>query len=132
MMQRSKYYGCQPVKMKINFLFISLLLASFVSCKKETEIIGSGTVIAQGGCYADTWLVAIDNPDFSKQPFLRSTVLTCTACYNCSNAVFIHLLPPSLAVAGTRIKFSYIDKEGSCLSNSEAPDHITVKNLSRL
>jgi hypothetical protein len=84
-------------KKRICFILFSLLLVSFLSCKKDTEIVGTGTVIAQSGCYADTWLVAIDNPDFSKQPFLRSTVLTCTACYTAHSMILCNVfsLEPS-------------------------------------
>ena len=114
----------------MRFIFIALLLSSFLSCEKGNDSLVSGTLIEQKGCFADSYLVAIDHPDFSNQPFLRSTVLSaCIACYNCSNAVFIRV-PASFATTGTRIKFSYVATEISCLSSSEAPAHITVKNLS--
>jgi len=131
-MQRNQYDCCQPVKIKVRIILISLLLGSFISCKKDNDSPVSGTVIEQKGCFADSYLVAIDNPDFSTQPFLRPTVLSaCVACYNCSNAVFIRV-PASFAATGTRLKFSYVNTEISCLSSSEVPAHITVKNLSRL
>jgi len=117
--------------MKKYYLFITLLLASFQSCKKDNDKLVVGTVIGQSGCFTDSKLVAIDNPDSSKQPFLRPTVLACAACYNCSNAVFIRL-PSTFSTIGARIMFSYLETEGSCLSSSEAPNHIKVKNLSRL
>lgn len=116
----------------MRYLLISLLLISFFSCKKDHDGFVTGTVIEQRGCFADSYLVAIDNPDLSKQPFLRPTVISaCVACYNCSNAVFIRL-SSSFNTAGTRIKFLYNDTQLSCLSSSEAPAHITVKKLSRL
>lgn len=116
----------------MRFFFITLLLGSFLSCEKDNDSLVIGTLIEQKGCFADSYLVAIDNPDFSNQPFLRPTVLSaCVACYNCSNAVFIRV-PASFATTGTRIKFAYGSTEISCLSSSEAPAHITVKNLSRL
>ena len=116
----------------MRFFFISLLFGSFLSCKKDNDSLVRGTIIEQKGCFADSYLVAIDDPGFSDQPFLRPTVLSaCVACYNCSNAVFIRV-PASFGAAGTRIIFSYRSTEISCLSSSEAPAHITVKNLSRL
>jgi hypothetical protein len=116
----------------MRYLLTSLLLFSFISCKKDSNGFVTGTVIDKSGCFADSYLVAINNPDFSKQPFLRPSVLSsCAACYNCSNAVFIRL-SSSFSNPGTRIKFLYSDTQPSCLSSSEAPAHITVKNLSRL
>lgn len=116
----------------MRFIFITLLLGSFLSCKKDNDSWVRGTLIDQKGCFADSYLVAIDSPDFSNQPFLRPTVLSaCVACYNCSNAVFIRV-PASFAATGTRIKFSYVNTEISCLSSSEAPAHIAVKNLFRI
>ena len=116
----------------MRYLLISLLLTSFLSCKKDNEGFVNGTVIEQSGCFADSYLVAINNPNFSKQTFLRPAVISaCAACYNCSNAVFIRLSSP-FNTPGTRIKFLYADTQPSCLSASEAPNHITVKNLSRL
>ena len=91
----------------------------------------TGTVIEKSGCYTDTYLVAIENPDPSRHKFLRPTTLACAACYNCSNAVFLHL-SPALSAAGTRVRFSYIGKEISCLSSSEAPEHVKAKNISKL
>ena len=116
----------------MRFIFIALLLCHFISCKKDNDSLVTGTLIEQKGCFADSYLVAIDSPDFSNHSFLRPTVLSsCVACYNCSNAVFIRL-PASFAATGARIKFSYVSTEISCLSSSEAPAHITVKNLSRI
>jgi hypothetical protein len=116
----------------MRYLLVSLLLIFFLSCKKGNDGIATGTVIGKSGCFADSYLVAIQNPDFSKQPFLRPSVLSsCAACYDCSNAVFIRL-SSSYSNPGTRIKFLYHDTQASCLSSSEAPAHITVKNLSRL
>jgi hypothetical protein len=115
----------------MRYLLISLLFISFLSCKKDHDGFTTGIVIEKSGCFADSYLVAIQNPDPSKQPFIRPTVLSCTACYNCSNAIFIRL-SSSYSNPGTRIKFLYGDTQPSCLSSSEAPAHITVKKLSRL
>jgi len=111
-------------------LFISFLFFSFIACKKDKDNITTGTVKITGGCFQDSWLVAIDNPNPGKHSFLCAATLTTGTLYNCSNAVFIRL-PSSLAVADTRIRFSWISTEPSCLSFSQAPNHITVKNLSR-
>lgn len=116
----------------MRYILIGLLLIAVLSCKKNNEDFVTGTVTDQSGCFGDSYLVAIDNPDFSKQPFLRPSVIpACVACYNCSNSVFIRL-SPSFNIPGTRIKFLYDDTQLSCLSSSEAPNHITVKKVSRL
>jgi hypothetical protein len=115
----------------MRYLLTGLLLIFYLACTKDNDDIAAGTVIEKSGCFADSYLVAIQNPDPSNQPFLRPTVLSCAACYNCSNAVIIRL-PSSFSNPGTRIKFTYEDTQASCLSSSEAPAHITVKNLSRL
>ena len=110
--------------------FIFAILFVGISCSKNNDNFVTGRVEIKGGCFPDSWLVSIDDPNPEKQSFLRATVLAGTA-YNCSNAVFINL-PSSLATQGTRIRFTYTGTEVSCLSSSEAPNHIKVKNLSRL
>jgi len=112
-------------------LFILVLLLTFISCKKDNDNFVTGTVDIKSGCFTDSWLIAIDNPNPEKHSFLRNTAFPTATLYNCSNAVFINL-PSSLAVTGRKIRFSYVDMQVSCLSYSEAPNHITVKNLSRL
>ncbi len=109
-------------------LFIFLFMFTTLSCKKENSLLVSGIVVESKGCLPDSWLVAILDPDFSKHPFLHPTVLDCAACYNCSNSVFISL-NPDLAVPGTKIRFEYDRTEVSCLSSSEAPEHIRVKEI---
>jgi len=111
--------------------FILIFPVSFISCKKDDENYVTGTVQVKAGCLSDSWLVAIDNPDPAEHSFLCNGTVTVATFYNCSNAVFISL-PSSLAVAGTRIRFSYIQTDASCLSYSAAPNHIKVKKLSRL
>ena len=113
---------------KIPF-FIIILVASLLSCKKDNDNFPTGTVQEKNGCFSDSWLVSIDNPDPSKYSFLRATGFTTATFYNCSNAVIISL-PSSLAKAGTRVMFSYDNTIPSCLSYSEAPNHITVKKIS--
>lgn len=114
-------------------LFIFILLFSFISCKKDKDNSTPGTVEVKAGCLSDSWLVAIDNPDPAEHSFLcAGTVAVAFAtCYNCNNSVYISL-PSSLAVAGTRIRFSYIQTNPSCLSYSPAPPHIQVEKLSGL
>lgn len=109
--------------------FILILVVSFTSCKKDNDNSITGTVQVKGGCFPESWLVAIDNPDPAKHSFLRATGFTTATLYNCSNAVIISL-PSSLAKAGTRVRFSYDSTMPSCLSYSEAPNHITVKKIS--
>lgn len=109
-------------------LFIFLFMFTRLSCKKENSLLVSGIVVESKGCLPDSWLVVILDPDFSKHPFLHPTVLDCAACYNCSNSVFISL-NPDLAVPGTKIRFEYDRTEVSCLSSSEAPEHIRVKEI---
>ncbi|MFC0772839.1 hypothetical protein [Terrimonas alba] len=115
--------------MRQSLLPIFTLLFLSLSCTKNNDDFVTGRVEVKGGCFADSWLVSIDNPDPDKYSFLRATVLSGTA-FNCSNAVFINL-PSSLGTTGTRIRFKYISTEVSCLSSSEAPNHIMVKNLAR-
>ena len=117
--------------MRKAILFISVLFFSFIACKKDNDNFATGIVHVTGGCFSDSWLVAIDNPNPEKQKFLRKTNFATGTFYNCSNAVYMRL-PSSLAVTGTRIRFSWTGTEASCLSFSEAPNHITVKNLSGL
>ena len=110
--------------------FILILVVSFMSCKKDNDNSITGTVQVKGGCFLDSWLVAIDNPDPAKHSFLRATSFATATLYNCSNAVFITLMP-ELAKAGTKIRFSGITNYGvSCLSSSEAPNHITAEKMS--
>lgn len=116
--------------MRQTLFFISALLILGLSCSKNNDNFVTGRVEVKGGCFADSWLVSIDNPNPQKYSFLRATVLSGTA-FNCSNAVFISL-PLSLSSQGTRIRFTYTGTEISCLSSSEAPNHIKVKNLARL
>jgi len=111
--------------------FILIFLVSFISCKKDNDNSPTGTVQIKGGCFSDSWLVAIDNPDPAKHSFLRGTFVPTGTFYNCSNAVFISL-PAPLAKAGTRVRFSYDRIMASCLSYSEAPNHIIVKKISAL
>ncbi len=112
-------------------LSIFVLLFAFLSCKKDKDNVATGTVDIKAGCFTDSWLIAIDNPNPERHAFLRNTAFPSGTIYNCSNAVFISL-PPSLAVTGRKIRFFYVETQASCLSYSEAPNHITVKNLSRL
>jgi hypothetical protein len=115
---------------KANF-FIFIFLLSFISCKKDNDNFITGTVEVKAGCLTDSWLVAIDNPSPSRHSFLCAGPVLVATYYNCGNAVYISL-PSSLAVAGTRVRFSYIQTDASCLSYSAAPPHIQVKKLSRL
>ena len=112
--------------------FVLIFLLSFISCKKDNDNSITGTVQVKAGCLSDSWLVAIDNPDPAKHSFLcaDTVAIVLATYYNCNNSVYIRL-PSSLAVAGTRIRFSYIQTD-SCLSYSAAPPHIQVEKLSRL
>lgn len=111
--------------------FILIFLVSFISCKKDNDNLITGTVQVKAGCLSDSWLVAIDNPDPAKHSFLRGSFVPTGTFYNCSNAVFMSL-PASLAKAGIRVRFSHDRIMASCLSYSEAPNHITVKKISAL
>ncbi len=114
------------------YLLIPILFLFVTSCKKDKDNFVTGTVQVKGGCFSDSWLIAIDNPDPAKHTFLRAANFPTGTLYNCSNAVFIRLTP-ALAKAGIKIRFSGITNHlGSCLSFSEAPNHIEVKEISRL
>ena len=117
--------------MRSLYSFLLILCIPVLSCKKDQDNFATGTVIEKKGCFGDSFLVAIDDPDPSKHKFLRATIQSCAACYNCSNAAFLHLSPP-FTTTGTRIRFSFTGTETSCLSSSEAPEHITVKNIVKL
>ncbi len=118
--------------MKQFYLLFLILLLSVTSCKKDKDNFVTGTVLEKGGCFSDSWLIAIENPDPAKHSFLRATNFPTGTLYNCSNAVFISLTP-ALAKAGIKIRFSGITNHmGSCLSFSEAPNHIEVKEISGL
>ena len=118
--------------MRAALLCLFLVACFGFSCSKNGDDFVTGRVEIKAGCFDDSWLVSIDNPDAGgKHPFLRETTSGGTL-YNCSNAVFINL-PSSLAEQGTRIRFKFTDAQiFSCLSYSEAPTHIKVKNLSRV
>jgi hypothetical protein len=111
-----------------HLIILGLLLFLFEGCKKEKDEFVTGTVIQKGGCYNGSWIVLIDNPDPSKQTFLRSSSYTFPpGSYNCTNSVFIQL-PATLAFPNKKIKFSGVKNQGIlCLSFSEAPNHIDVK-----
>ena len=111
-------------------LFIAVLSIFFISCKKDKDSVVTGTAAVKGGCFDDAWLIAIDNPDPEKHKFLCAAPITVATFYNCSNAVYIRL-PSALAIAGTKIRFTWAATDVSCLSYSQAPSHIQVKNLSK-
>jgi hypothetical protein len=101
------------------------------SCKKDHDVFVIGIVIQKSGCFQDSYLVAIENPDFSQHPFLRPSIQSCVACYDCSNAVYVRL-NTGFEIPGTKIRFQYKATDISCLSYSEAPPHIVVKNISKI
>jgi hypothetical protein len=116
--------------MKECFLFSVLVLTGLFGCKKEHGSLSvKGEVVQKGGCYSDTWIVEIKDPDFSRHTFLKPAAPACDHCFNCSNAVYIHL-PASLAKKGKKIRFEWVETEFSCSASTEAPNHISVKNLS--
>lgn len=114
------------------YLFFLFFFLSITSCKKEKDNFITGTVQVKGGCFSDSWLIAIDNPDPAKHSFLRAANFPTGTFYNCSNAVYLSL-PAALDGGGIKIRFSGITNHlGSCLSFSEAPNHIEAKEISRL
>ncbi|MGZ8557876.1 MAG: hypothetical protein ACXWWC_06075 [Chitinophagaceae bacterium] len=115
-----------------SYLPCLLLFLFIISCKKEKDNFVTGIVQVKGGCFSDSWLIAIENPDLEKHTFLRAANFPTGTLYNCSNAVFIRL-SVAFANAGTKVRFSGITNNlGSCLSFSEAPNHIEVKEIFRL
>jgi hypothetical protein len=118
--------------MKRGFLLFCLVFIGLLSCKKDNANFATGTVLNQNGCGNDYYLVVVDNPDFTRHEFLRpSFSSSCAMCFNCSNSAFV-LLPSSLTAPGTRIRFSFAESIPSCLSSSEAPEHIKVKTVVKL
>lgn len=112
-------------------LFLSFSVLFFFSCEKDSDKSDRvmGTVQVKGGCYQNSWLVAIDNPDPDKHSFICDEATLAGTAYNCTNAVYIIDLPEHLAKAGKKIRFSVIEEIASCLSYSFAPAHVEAKNI---
>ena len=101
-----------------------------VACKKNNDIIVTGTVISKGGCSPNGWLIEIDNPDPGKYNFLCPDKSQLPVSYSCQNSVHIINMSQQSAIAGKKIKFSIWDRLGSCQSSSYAPQEIQVFDLS--
>lgn len=116
--------------MRHPLLLIFILLLLSLSCTKNNDDFVTGRVEVKGGCFPDSWLVSVNNPDPKKYSFLSEAGIVSATAFNSSNAVFINL-PSSFAATGTRIRFKYIEMQVSCFSSTMAPNHIKVKDLSR-
>ena len=115
-------------KLVVAFVFLSIL-----SCNKEDDQWITGTVVQDHGCFPNTWLVRLDNPNYLKYSFLcdPSAVTMSSWTNNCDNSVFILDLPLHLRQTGTRIKFSkWEDKGLLCFSSIFAPHHLEVQDVS--
>jgi hypothetical protein len=111
-----------------------LLLSCFEGCKKDNTSWITATVIEQG-CYPNSWIVQIDYPNEKRQTFLcgPSVSSISSALINCGNAAVILDMPPSLAQAGKKVKFSkWSDKGLLCFSSTMSPHHLEVRDLSPL
>lgn len=109
-------------------LFTVIAYLAVTGCKKDRD--GGelrGTVIQKGGCYSDSWLVEVHNPQAAQRYFCE-VLAGPPPGYTCLNAVFI-VLPPSLAEAGKNIRFDIRSTQVTCLSSSTAPAHAEVRNL---
>src|SRR5688572_19638090 len=106
--------------------FVGLMLVVLAGCDKDNDQFATGTVMQAAGCYPDSWLIAVDNPDPRHHDFIRPTSFSTATLFNCSNAVFIRLTS-AFAKPGSKIRFVAGEIELSCLSYSEAPNHIKVK-----
>jgi hypothetical protein len=103
------------------------------SCKKENNRWITATVSQIPGCYPNSWMVTIDNPNASRHPFLcdRTVSTASSSTTNCGNSVMIINLPAPLHQPGTQIKFSkWEDKGLLCFSSTLAPHHLEVSDVS--
>lgn len=114
--------------MKKLILFSLIASLSITGCKKDRDV-GEirGTVIQKGGCFTDSWLVEVHNPQAAQQYFCE-VLAGPPPGYNCLNALFI-VLPPSLAEAGKDIRFNIHSVQSTCLSSPTAPVNAVVRNL---
>lgn len=112
---------------------VAFILLFLFSCKKEKSKWITATVMQSAGCFPNSWLVKLDNPDASKYSFLcnptQATFFASTT--NCTNSAIILDLPASLSQPGTLIKFSqWTDKGLLCFSSTLAPHHLEVTDVS--
>jgi len=114
---------------KIAFAFVLIL---FFSCKKEnTKWITA--IVTQSGCFPNSWLVKLDDPDRAKYPFLcePTQAMLSSSTTNCGSSAVILNLPATLSQPNTRIKFSqWTDKGLLCFSSTLAPHHLEVRDVS--
>jgi len=114
-------------------LAVACILLGLFSCNKEDDEWITATVVQDHGCFANSWLVRVDNPSHFKYSFLcdPSAVTMSSWTNNCDNAVFILDLPVHLRQPGTRIKFSKWEDRGLlCFSSIFAPHHLEVRDVS--
>lgn len=109
------------------------LTAILVSCKKEKNNFYTGTVIQKGGCFQNSWLVAIDNPNPAVHSFICDGPIPGGGSgYHCANSVYIVDMPSNLSNAGVKVKFSKweMDMGGACSAFSHAPHHMMDTDVS--
>ena len=121
---------CEIQVMKLISIAVLILLL-LAGCNKDKDQLASGTVMQPGGCFSDSWIIAIDNPDPGNHNFLRTPAFPGGTFYHCGNAVFLRL-SPAFAVAGTKIRFKAGEIEVTCLSYSEAPNHVKLVKIFKL
>lgn len=127
-MQRFLENDCQAENNDMKGLIFAFLILLLFSCKKESTKWITGTII-QTGCYPGSWMVQIDNPDWTKEPFLCGP--NPEVARICENTTVIVNLPASLSQPGTQIKFSqWTDKGLLCFSSTLAPHHLEVADVS--
>lgn len=113
---------------------IIVVLAAFLffSCKKDSAGWITATVVKQG-CYPNSWIVKINNPNPQKQTFLCDPMqaMASSSTTNCGNTAVILDLPVELAQADKQIKFSrWKDKGLLCFSSTLAPHHLEGTDIS--
>lgn len=113
------------------FLLITAILL-ICSCKKdELKQTVMATVQQKGGCFGNSWLVLIEDPDPDRYSFICKTSMPpgSSSSFNCTNSIYIVNLPASMAKLGTRISFSGWKELASCLSSSFAATHVEAYNI---
>jgi hypothetical protein len=110
---------------KLSLIFTACIILT--ACTKEKNFVATGTVINNLGCFANTSMVEIDNPDPAKFSFICNEN---QPGLNCKNAVFIMNMPAHLAVPGKKVTFSIWKDMGlQCLSSSYGAHHLEVMDI---
>lgn len=110
------------------FSFVMIPLTfSFTGCDKESMNGIEGIVLEEGGCFPNSWVVRVIDPERLEISLLCADSQS-TAMYDCSNSFFM-TLPPDLAKAGTHIVFTGPRIVPTCFSSTGKPPHVEVSRM---